>query len=45
MRIYVVDLTPETQDIAMGQIGAFGNGAQPGLTGIGVSVLAGTDLK
>jgi enamine deaminase RidA (YjgF/YER057c/UK114 family) len=45
MRIYVVDLTPETQGIAMGQIGAFLNGAQPSLTGIGVSALAGPGLK
>lgn len=45
MRIYAVNLTPETQDIAMGQIGAFLNGAQPSLTGIGVSALAGPDLK
>lgn len=45
MRIYVVDLTPETQEIAMRQIGTFLNGAQPSLTGIGVSALAGPDLK
>lgn len=45
MRIYVTDLRPETQEIAMGPIAAFLNGAQPSLTGIGVAALAGTDLQ
>lgn len=44
MRIYAVDLTPETQARAMGKIGAFLEGALPSLTGIGVSSLATPEL-
>jgi len=45
MRIYVVDLSPETQGIAMERIATFLEGAQPSLTGIGVAALAGPNLK
>lgn len=45
MRIYVTDLRSETQEIAMGQIAAFLDGAQPSLTGIGVTALAAPDLQ
>ena len=45
MRIYMTDLTPETQEIAMTQIMRFLDGAQPSLTGVGVSALAGPDLQ
>jgi len=45
MRIYVVDLDPDTQGQAMGPLLAFLDGARPSLTGIGVSALAGPDLK
>lgn len=45
MRIYVTDLQPETQEIAMTEIMRFLDGARPSLTGIGVSALAGPDLQ
>jgi len=45
MRIYMTDLRGETQEIAMGAILGFLNGAQPSLTGIGVAALAGPDLQ
>jgi enamine deaminase RidA (YjgF/YER057c/UK114 family) len=45
MRIYVVGLTDETLNAAMGPIGAFLAGAQPSLTGVGVAALAAPDLK
>ncbi len=45
MRIYATDLRPETQEIAMAEIGRFLGGAQPSLTGIGVAALAGPDLQ
>ena len=45
MRIYMTDLTSETQETAMTQIMRFLNGAQPSLTGIGVTALASPDLK
>ncbi|WP_415402023.1 RidA family protein [Tateyamaria sp. SN3-11] len=45
MRIYVTDLRPETQEIAMVQILRFLDGAQPSLTGIGVAALAGPTLQ
>ena len=45
MRIYRTDLRDETQEIAMGAILGFLNGAQPSLTGIGVAALAGPDLQ
>ena len=45
MRIYMTDLNDATMAIAMGQIMAFLNGAQPSLTGIGVAALASPDLQ
>lgn len=45
MRIYVIDLQPETQEAAMTEILQFLDGAQPSLTGIGVQDLAGPDLQ
>lgn len=45
MRIYMTDLRPETQGIAMAEIISFLDGAQPSLTGIGVAALAGPDLQ
>lgn len=45
MRIYAIDLRPETQALVMTKIMAFLNGAQPSLTGIGVAALAGPDLQ
>lgn len=44
MRIYAVDLNPESMGIGMAVIGKFLNGAQPSLTGIGVSALAAPGL-
>lgn len=45
MRIYMTDLTSETQEVAMTQIVEFLAGAQPSLTGVGVTVLASPDLQ
>ncbi|MEM8871204.1 MAG: RidA family protein [Pseudomonadota bacterium] len=45
MRIYLTDLTSETQRVAMGELIRFLDGAQPSLTGIGVAALAGPDLR
>lgn len=45
MRIYMTELTDETQGIAMAEILKFLDGAQPSLTGIGVAALAAPDLK
>lgn len=45
VRVYVTDLTPERVGEAMTHLGAFFNGAQPSLTGIGVAALAGPDLQ
>lgn len=45
MRIYLTDLRPERQEIAMTRIMGFLDGAQPSLTGIGVAALAGPDLQ
>ncbi len=45
MRIYMTELRPETQGIVMTRLAAFLNGAQPSLTGIGVSVLAEPELQ
>lgn len=45
MRIYVTDLQPQTQEVAMGQIIQFLDGAQPSLTGVGVAALAATELQ
>lgn len=44
MRIYMVGLNDESMAIGMGAIGRFLNGAQPSLTGIGVSALAAPGL-
>ena len=44
MRIYLTDLREQTQEIAMGAILRFLDGAQPSLTGIGVNALAGPNL-
>jgi enamine deaminase RidA (YjgF/YER057c/UK114 family) len=45
MRIYMTDLRPETQEITMTEILRFLDGAQPSLTGIGVSALAAPELQ
>lgn len=45
MRIYMTDLRPETQEIAMTRIMRFLDGAQPSITGVGVRALAGPDLQ
>ena len=45
MRVYMTDLTSETQETAMTQILHFLDGARPSLTGIGVTALASPDLK
>ncbi|WP_299081815.1 RidA family protein [uncultured Ruegeria sp.] len=45
MRIYMTELTDETQGIAMSEILKFLDGAQPSLTGIGVAALAAPDLQ
>lgn len=45
MRIYMTDLRPETQEVVMPLLVAFLDGAQPSLTGIGVSALAGPELQ
>ncbi|KKB81144.1 endoribonuclease L-PSP [Devosia soli] len=44
MRIYVVGLNDESMGIGMAAIGKFLQGAQPSLTGIGVSALAAPGL-
>ena len=44
MRVYVVDLTPESVDVAMTMISDFLDGAQPSLTGVGVAALASPEL-
>lgn len=44
MRIYLTDLRPETQEIAMTEILRFLDGARPSLTGVGVAALAGPRL-
>ena len=45
MRIYMTDLRPETQEVVMTRLVAFLDGAQPSLTGIGVSALASPELQ
>ncbi|WP_299548925.1 RidA family protein [uncultured Tateyamaria sp.] len=45
LRIYMTDLQPERQEIAMKEIIRFLDGAQPSLTGIGVAALAGPGLE
>ena len=44
MRLYMVDVQPEAQAVAMGKLMAFLDGAQPSLTGIGVAALAMPEL-
>lgn len=45
MRVYVTDLRPERQEIALTEILRFLNGVQPSLTGIGVAALAEPGLQ
>ena len=45
VRIYMTELRPETQEVVMTRLAAFLGGAQPSLTGIGVSALAAPDLQ
>ena len=45
MRIYAVDLDEASMGIGMMALGKFLGGAQPSITGIGVSALASPDLK
>lgn len=45
MRIYMTDLTPDTQALVMPALMTFLDGSQPSVTGIGVAALAGPDLK
>lgn len=44
MRIYLTDLSDENQGIAMPPLIGFLEGAQPSITGVGVSKLAADDL-
>lgn len=44
-RIYVVDLTPERLEEGMPAIFSAFDGAQPGITGIGVAALAAPELQ
>ncbi|MGQ7842856.1 RidA family protein [Granulosicoccus sp. 3-233] len=44
MRIYMVDLTSQSLDVAMPMIAAFLDGTQPSLTGVGVAALAAPEL-
>lgn len=45
MRVYMTDLRPETQEIAMTQLLSFLDGARPSLTGVGVAILADPHLQ
>ena len=45
MRIYLVDLTPERLETGIVPLMGFLDGAQPSVTGIGVSALAGPGLE
>ena len=45
MRIYATDLRAETQAMVMGLLTLFLDGAQPSITGIGVTALATPDLQ
>ncbi|ETA51800.1 RidA family protein [Ponticoccus alexandrii] len=45
LRIYMTDLRPETQEVVMTRLAEFLDGAQPSLTGIGVSALAAPELQ
>ena len=45
VRAYVVDLTPERLDEVMPPLLAMLDGAQPSLTGVGVTALAAPDLQ
>ncbi len=44
MRVYMVDLTPDSVDVAMTMIATFLGGVQPSLTGVGVAALASPEL-
>lgn len=45
VRVYVVDLTPERLEILMPYLHTLFDGAQPSLTGVGVTALAGPNLQ
>ncbi len=45
VRLYVVDLTPARMQEAMPHLLDFFDGAQPSLTGVGVTALAAPDLQ
>ena len=45
MRIYLTELTSQTQEVVMSQLLRFLDGVQPSVTGIGVSALAAADLQ
>lgn len=45
LRCFMVDLTPETLELAFPPILEFLDGAQPSITGVGVAALAGPELK
>lgn len=45
VRAYLVDLTPERQDVVMPHLLALFDGARPSLTGIGVAALAAPGLQ
>ncbi len=44
-RVYMIDLTPDRQDIVMQSLIKFFDGAKPSLTGVGVAALAGPKLQ
>ncbi len=45
MRIYAIDLSPEAQAMVMGLLLPFLDGAQPSITGVGVTALAAPELQ
>jgi enamine deaminase RidA (YjgF/YER057c/UK114 family) len=45
VRVYMIDLRPETQAEVMPHLAELFDGAQPSLTGIGVAALAAPDLQ
>ncbi|KZL16157.1 RutC family protein YjgH [Pseudovibrio axinellae] len=45
MRVYMTDLHAESMEVAMTQVMAFLDGAQPSLTGVGVAALAAPELQ
>lgn len=45
MRAYATDLRPQTQEIVMGLLLPFLDGAQPSITGVGVAALATPELQ